>query len=82
MHPVKEVTSFDLLAVLVAAGFAVGIAPRSHRTRSRLGCRHAPLANGPYLIGTQLLRKPHGSAPSCRTVCRTGGEGGGATEAV
>lgn len=63
MHPVKEVTSFDLLAVLVAAGFAVGIAPRSHIERARgWGVAMRPLANGPYLIGTQLLRKPHGSA--------------------
>jgi len=65
MHPVKEVTSFDLLAVLVAAGFAVGIAPRSHIARARgWGVAMRPLANGPYLIGTQLLRKPHGSAPA------------------
>ena len=40
----------------------------SHRPRSRLGVAMRPLANGPYLIGTQLLRKPHGSASSCRTV--------------
>ena len=63
MHSVKEVTSFDLLAVLVAAGFAVGIAPRSHIARARdWGVAMRPLANGPSLIGTQLLRKPHGSA--------------------
>ena len=65
MHSAKEVTSFDLLAVLVAAGFAVGIAPRSHIARARgWGVAMRPLANGPYLIGTQLLRKPHGSAPA------------------
>ena len=63
MHSAKEVTSFDLLAVLVAAGFAVGIAPRSHIARARgRGVAMRSLANGPYLIGTQLLRKPHGSA--------------------
>ena len=63
MHSVKEVTSFDLLAVLVAAGFAVGIAPRSHIARARgWGIAMRPLANGPYLIGTQLLRKSDGSA--------------------
>ena len=63
MHSVKEVTSFDLLAVLVAAGFAVGIAPRSHIARARgWGVAMRPLANGPYLIGTQLLRKSDGSA--------------------
>jgi len=50
---------------LVAAGFAVGIAPRSHIERARgWGVAMRPLANGPYLIGTQLLRKPHGSAPA------------------
>ena len=65
MHSAKDVTSFDLLAVLVAAGFAVGIAPRSHIARARgWGVAMRPLANGPYLIGTQLLRKPHGSAPA------------------
>ena len=63
MHSAKEVTSFDLLAVLVAAGFAVGIAPRAHIARARgRGIAMRPLANGPYLVSTQLLRKPHGSA--------------------
>ena len=63
MHSVKEVTSFDLLAVLVAAGFAVGIAPRSHIARARgWGVAMRPLTNGPYLISTQLLRKANGSA--------------------
>ena len=63
MHAAQEVTSFDLLAVLVAAGFAVGIAPRSHIARARgWGVAMRPLANGPYLIGTQLLRKSDGSA--------------------
>ncbi len=62
-NSVREVTSFDLLAVLVAAGFAVGIAPRSHIARARgWGVAMRPLANGPYLIGTQLLRKSDGSA--------------------
>ena len=59
MHSAKEVTSFDLLAVLVAAGFAVGIAPRAHIVRARgRGVAMRPLANGPYLVSTQLLRKP------------------------
>lgn len=63
MHPVTGATSFDLLAILVAAGFAVGIAPRSHIARARgWGLAMRPLANGPYLIGTLLLWKPHGSA--------------------
>lgn len=63
MHSAQEVTSFDLLAVLVAAGLAVGIAPRSHIARARdWGVAMRPLANGPYLIGTQLLRNPRGSA--------------------
>lgn len=62
-HSAQEVTSFDLMAVLVAAGFAVGIAPRSHIARARgWGVAMRPLANGPYLISTQLLRKSHGSA--------------------
>ena len=62
-NSVREVTSFDLLAVLVAAGFAVGIAPRSHIARARgWGVAMRPLTNGPYLISTQLLRKANGSA--------------------
>jgi len=62
-NSVREVTSFDLLAVLVAAGLAVGIAPRSHIARARgWGVAMRPLTNGPYLIGTQLLRKSDGSA--------------------
>ena len=63
MHSVKEVTSVDLLAVLVAAGLAVGIAPRSHIARARgWGVAMRPLANGPYVISTQLLRKANRSA--------------------
>lgn len=63
MHLAQEVTSFDFLATLVAAGMAIGIAPRSHIVRARgWGIAMRPLANGPHLISTQLLWKSHGPA--------------------
>ena len=65
MHPIKEVTSFDLLAVQVAAGFAVGIAPRSQIARAHgWGVAMRPLANGPHLIRTQLLLPVEGWTPA------------------
>lgn len=63
-HSTQEVTSFDLLAVLVAAGYGVGIAPRSRIMQARdWGVAIRPLANGPYPIRTQLL-KPLGGCSS------------------
>lgn len=63
-HSTQAVTSFDLLAVLVAAGYGVGIAPRSRIVQARdRGVAIRPLANGPYPIRTQLL-KPLGGCSS------------------
>lgn len=63
-YSTQEVTSFDLLAVLVAAGYGVGIAPRSRIVDARdWGVAMRPLANGPYPIRTQLL-KPLGGCSS------------------
>jgi DNA-binding transcriptional LysR family regulator len=64
-HSAQEVTSFDLLAVLVAAGFAVGIAPRSHIARSRgWGVAMRPLADGSYVVRTQLLQPSRACLPA------------------
>lgn len=64
-HSARELTSFELMAVLVAAGYGVGIAPRSRIVQARgLGVAMRPLANGPYLIRTQLLQSSQGHAPA------------------
>lgn len=64
-HFAQEVTSFDLLAVLVAAGFAVGIAPRSHIARARgWGVAMRPLADGSYVVRTQLLQSQRQCLPA------------------
>ena len=64
-NSVREVTSFDLLAVLVAAGFAVGIAPRSHIARARGWCvAMRPLADGSYVVRTQLLQPSRPCPPA------------------
>ena len=64
-RPAEEVTSFELMAVLVAAGYGVGIAPRSRISQARgWGVAMRPLANGPYLVRTQLLQLSRGSAPA------------------
>ena len=61
----QEVTSFDLLAILVAAGFAVGIAPRSHIARARgWGVAMRPLADGSYVVRTQLLQPSRERLPA------------------
>lgn len=64
-RPTQEIASFELMALLVAAGYGVGIAPRSRvvQARSR-GVAMRPLANGPYLIRTQLLPPPQGWTPA------------------
>lgn len=64
-HSVQEATSFELMAVLVAAGYGVGVAPRSRIFQARgWGVAMRPLANGPYFVRNQLLRSPRGSAPA------------------
>lgn len=64
-RPIQEIASFELMTVLVAAGYGVGIAPRSRIVQARgWGVAMRPLANGPYLISTQLLRPSHGSPPA------------------
>lgn len=64
-HAVREATSFELMAVLVAAGYGVGVAPRSRILRARgWSVAMRPLANGPYFVRSQLLRSPRGSAPA------------------
>lgn len=60
-----EIASFERMAVLVAAGYGVGIAPRSRVVQARSwGVAMRPLANGPYLIRTQLLLPAEGWTPA------------------
>lgn len=61
----EEATSFELMAVWVAAGYGVGIAPRSRIVEARgWGVALRPLVSGPYLIRTQLLLPSRGSVPA------------------
>lgn len=51
------VSTFELMAALVAAGYYVGIAPRSRIMQARgWGIVMRPLAGGPYRLTTKLLR--------------------------
>lgn len=64
-HPAQEATSFELMALLVASGYGVGIAPRSRIVQARAwGIAIRPLADGPYLIRTQLLLPSRGCVPA------------------
>lgn len=50
-------SSFELMATLVAAGYCVGIAPRSRIMQARgWGIVLRPLADGPHRLTTKLLR--------------------------
>lgn len=67
----ERVGSFELLATLVAAGYAVGIAPRSRIIRSRgWGIVMRPFANGCYLIATHLVHQKNTSPIVDRFVMR------------
>lgn len=58
---VQQVTSFEMLALWVAAGYGVGISARSRIERAHeWGITMRPLADSPYEIMTHLLR-PHGT---------------------
>lgn len=60
-----KIASFEHMAVLVAAGYGVGIAPRSRVVQARSwGVAMRPLANGPHLIRTQLLLPVEGWTPA------------------
>jgi DNA-binding transcriptional LysR family regulator len=64
-HSALEIASFERMAVLVAAGYGVGIAPRSRVVQARSwGVAMRPLANGPHLIRTQLLLPVEGWTPA------------------
>lgn len=58
-HTNQEVSSFDLMAALVAAGYGVGIGPRSRIVQAHgRGVAMRLLANGPYPIHVTLLKSP------------------------
>lgn len=58
-------TSFDLMVVLVAAGYGIGVAPRACIVQARnLGVVMRPLAGGPHWIGTGLFRSVGCAAPA------------------
>lgn len=56
-----QATSYELMTVLVSAGYGVGIAPRSRIEQSRnSGVVMRPLAERAYWIETHVLRSQHG----------------------
>lgn len=57
--------SFALMAVFVAAGYGIGIAPRSSITQARkLGIVMRPLAGGLHDVGMGLFRPTNGADPA------------------
>lgn len=61
---IQRVTSFEMLALWVAAGYGVGVSARSRIERAHgWGITARPLADGPYEIVTYLHR-PHGEINS------------------
>ena len=65
--PSQEITSFEHMAVLVAAGYGVGLAPRSRVVQARSwGVTMRPLANGPYFFRIQLLPSSRGWTPAVK----------------
>lgn len=66
-----RVTSYELMMVMVSAGYGVGIAPRLRIEQSRQwGVVMRPLAEGTYWIGTQLVRSEHGNAQAMERFIR------------
>ena len=60
----QRVTSFEMMALWVAAGYGVGVSTRSRIERAHeWGITVRPLAGGPYEIATYLQR-PHAHANS------------------
>ena len=61
---IRYMTSFELLALWVAAGYGVGLSAQSHIEHAHgWGISMRPLSDGPYEIVTHLQR-PHGPANS------------------
>lgn len=55
--PLQDASSFELMLVLVAAGYGVGVAPRSLISQAHgWGIVWRPLAGGPHSVRAQLLR--------------------------
>jgi DNA-binding transcriptional LysR family regulator len=54
---IQHVVSFESMAMLVAAGYGLGIAAQSRITRAQAWeIRMRPFADGPYELRTHLLR--------------------------
>ncbi|MFT3849535.1 MAG: LysR substrate-binding domain-containing protein [Propionivibrio sp.] len=61
---IQQVTSFEMMALWVAAGYGVGVSAQSRIEHGHgWGITVRPLADGPYEIVTYLQR-PHGQASS------------------
>ena len=59
---IQQVTSFELMALLVAAGYGVGVAAESRVAKSQAwGVAACPMGDGPFDLTTWLLR--HGGQP-------------------
>ncbi|CAM5370805.1 hypothetical protein [Rhodanobacter lindaniclasticus] len=55
---IQRVTSFEMLALWVAAGYGIGVSAQSRIERAHgWGITMRPLADGPYEIVTYLQRR-------------------------
>lgn len=64
-------TTFELMTVLVAAGYGIGLAPRERVSQARQwGVVMRPLAEGPHWIGMSLLRLACGATPAVERFAR------------
>lgn len=62
LENIQQATSFEMLALWVAAGYGVGVSAQSRIERAHgWGITMRPLADGPYEIMTYLQR-PHAQA--------------------
>jgi DNA-binding transcriptional LysR family regulator len=63
--PGSNATSFEWMALLVASGYGVGVAPRARILRAREGgIMMRPLADGPYRVGVQLHQPTQRAVPA------------------
>ncbi|MFC4729434.1 LysR substrate-binding domain-containing protein [Coralloluteibacterium thermophilus] len=66
-------TSFELMAVQVAAGYGVGLAPRPLLEQSRnWGVIMRPLTDSTHWVGTHLIRPERGNSPAIERFLRRG----------
>ncbi len=73
-HAAFTATTFELMTVVVAAGYGIGLAPRGRVVQARQwGVVMRPLAEGPHWIGTNLFRPACGATPIVERFARRAG---------